>query len=54
MFCRSADVTIQVDKAEGFYGLDFLRNEDSSLLEPKGVETGKVLNGLACVLRDPL
>ena len=33
--------------------LGFLPNEDSSsLLEPKVVETEKVLNGLICALRD--
>lgn len=32
--------------------LGFLRNEDSSLLEPKVVETEKVLNGLIRALRD--
>ena len=32
--------------------LGFLRNEDSSLLEPKIVETEKVLNGLIRALRD--
>ena len=32
--------------------LGFLRNEDSSLLEPKVVETQKVLNGLIRALRD--
>jgi four helix bundle protein len=32
----------------------FLRNEDSSLLESKVVETEKVLNGLICALRDNL
>ena len=32
--------------------LGFLRNEDSSLLEPKAVETEKVLNGLIRALRD--
>jgi len=32
--------------------LSFLRNEDSSLLEPKVVETEKVLNGLIRALRD--
>ena len=30
----------------------FLRNEDSSLLEPKVIETEKVLNGLIRALRD--
>jgi len=34
--------------------LGFLRNEDSSLLEPKVVETEKVLNGLIRALRDNL
>jgi four helix bundle protein len=34
--------------------LGFLRNEDSSLLEPKVVETEKVLNGLIRALRDHL
>ena len=34
--------------------LGFLRNEDSSLLEPKDVETEKVLNGLIRALRDSL
>jgi hypothetical protein len=34
--------------------LGFLRNEDSSLLEPKVVETEKVLNGLIRALRDTL
>lgn len=29
-----------------------MRNEDSSLLEPKVVETEKVLNGAIRVLRD--
>jgi len=29
-----------------------LRNEDSSLLEPKAVETEKVLKGLVRALRD--
>ena len=32
----------------------FLRTEDSSLLEPKVVETEKVLNGLIRALRDNL
>ena len=32
--------------------LGFLRNENSSLLEPKVVETEKVLNGLIRALRD--
>ena len=32
--------------------LGYLRNEDSSLLEPKVVETEKVLNGLIRALRD--
>ena len=32
--------------------LGFLRNEDSCLLEPKVVETEKVLNGLIRALRD--
>jgi four helix bundle protein len=32
--------------------LSFLRNVDSSLLEPKVVETEKVLNGLIRALRD--
>ncbi len=32
--------------------LGFLRNEDSSLLEPKVIEAEKVLNGLICALRD--
>jgi four helix bundle protein len=32
--------------------LSFLRNEDSSLLEPKVVEIEKVLNGLIRALRD--
>ena len=32
--------------------LSFLRNKDSSLLEPKVVETEKVLNGLIRALRD--
>lgn len=32
--------------------LGFLRNEDSSLLEPRVVETEKVLNGLIRALRD--
>ena len=32
--------------------LGFLRNEDESLLEPKVVETEKVLNGLIRALRD--
>ena len=32
--------------------LGVLRNEDSSLLEPKVVETEKVLNGLIRALRD--
>jgi four helix bundle protein len=32
--------------------LEFLRNEDSSLLEPRVVETEKVLNGLIRALRD--
>ena len=32
--------------------LGFIRNEDSSLLEPKVVETEKVLNGLIRALRD--
>ena len=32
--------------------LGFLRNEDSSLIEPKIVETEKVLNGLIRALRD--
>src|SRR2546427_13152107 len=32
--------------------LRFLRNKDSSLLEPKVVETEKVLNGLIRALRD--
>ena len=32
--------------------LGFLRNQDSSLLEPKIVETEKVLNGLIRALRD--
>jgi four helix bundle protein len=32
--------------------LGFSRNEDSSLLEPKVVETEKVLNGLIRALRD--
>ena len=32
--------------------LGFLRGEDSSLLEPKVVETEKVLNGLIRALRD--
>jgi hypothetical protein len=31
-----------------------LRNEDSTLLEPKVVETETVLNGLICALRDYL
>ena len=34
--------------------LGFLPNEDSSLIEPKVVETEKVLNGLIRVLRDVL
>ncbi len=34
--------------------LGFLRNEDSFLLEPKVVETEKVLNGLIRALRDSL
>jgi len=34
--------------------LGFLRNEDSSLLEPKVAETEKVLNGLIRALRDTL
>ena len=34
--------------------LGFLRNEDVSLLEPKVVETEKVLNGLIRALRDYL
>ena len=34
--------------------LGFLRNEDSSLLEPKVVEIEKVLNGLIRALRDNL
>ncbi|MGH7148530.1 MAG: four helix bundle protein [Nitrospiraceae bacterium] len=34
--------------------LGFLPNEDSSLLEPKVVETEKVLNGLIRALRDNL
>jgi four helix bundle protein len=34
--------------------LGFLPNEDSSLIEPKVVETEKVLNGLICALRDVL
>ena len=34
--------------------LGFLRNEDLSLLEPKIVETEKVLNGLIRALRDYL
>ena len=34
--------------------LGFLRNEDSSLLEPKVVETEKVLNGLIRALRENL
>jgi hypothetical protein len=32
--------------------LSCLRNEDSSLYEPKVVETEKVLNGLDCDFRD--
>jgi len=32
--------------------LGFLRNEDSSLLEPKVIETEKVLHGLIRALRD--
>jgi four helix bundle protein len=32
--------------------LGFLRNEDSSLLEAKVIETEKMLNGLICALRD--
>ena len=32
--------------------LGFMPNEDSSLREPKVVETEKVLNGLICALRD--
>jgi len=32
--------------------LSFLLNEDSSLLELKGVETEKVLNGLICAQRE--
>jgi hypothetical protein len=32
--------------------LGFLRNQDSSLIEPKIVETEKVLNGLIRALRD--
>jgi hypothetical protein len=34
--------------------MGFLRNENSSLLEPKVVETEKVLNGLVRALRDHL
>jgi four helix bundle protein len=34
--------------------LGFLSNEDSSLIEPKVVETEKVLNGLIRALRDVL
>ena len=34
--------------------LGFLRNEDSSLLEPTVVETEKVLNGLVRALRNNL
>ena len=34
--------------------LGFLPNEDSSLIEPKVVETEKVLNGLIRALRDVL
>ena len=34
--------------------LGFLPNEDSSLIEPKVVETEKVLNGLIRALRDAL
>ena len=34
--------------------LGFLRSENSSLLEPKVVETEKVLNGLIRALRDHL
>lgn len=32
--------------------LGFLRNEDSSLLEPKVIEAEKVLNSLICALRE--
>jgi len=32
--------------------LGFLSNEDSSLIEPRVVETEKVLNGLIRALRD--
>jgi hypothetical protein len=47
--------TTQVDRLKA---IDFslqskhLRSEDSSLLEPKVVETEKVLNGLIRALRD--
>jgi hypothetical protein len=34
--------------------LGFLRNEDSSLFEPKVEETEQVLNGLVRALRDIL
>ncbi len=33
--------------------LDFLPNQDFSLVEPKIIETEKVLNGLIKVLREP-
>jgi len=37
------DVTTQVDRLKAFRGSGFLRYEDSSLLEPKVVETEKVV-----------
>jgi hypothetical protein len=46
-------VTTQVDRLKA-WGSGFLPNEDSSLLEPKVVETEKVLNGLVRALRDNL
>ena len=44
---RELDYQLNLSKRLGF-----LRNEDSSLLEPKVVETEKVLNGLIRALRD--
>jgi four helix bundle protein len=44
---RELDYQLNLSKRLGF-----LRTEDSSLLEPKVVETEKVLNGLIRALRD--
>ena len=46
-FERADEVAVKFIEALGF-----LRNQDSSLLETKIVETEKVLNGLIRTLRD--